>query len=51
MFFFFGGGNPTLEMDKGKIPHFPFKRVPLPLVCEEKRREDHGSPPSKNRRL
>ena len=22
----FVGGNPTLEIDKGKMPHFPYKK-------------------------
>ena len=30
-FFFFVGGNPTLEIYKKERPPFPYKRGPLPL--------------------
>ena len=41
----FVGGNPTLEIDKGERPPFPYIMGPLPLDLEgEKKRETMGLP-------
>ena len=34
----FVGDNPTLEIDKGKGPPFPYKRGPLPLDLGEEKK-------------
>ena len=39
------GGNPTLEIDKGERPQFPYKMGSLPLGWEKKKeRETMGLP-------
>ena len=44
----FVGGNPTLEIDKGERPSFPYKMGPLPRDLEEEKKRNHGpSPPKK----
>ena len=40
----FVGGNPTLEIDKGERPHFPYKRGSFPLGLKKKERETIGLP-------
>ena len=38
--YYFMRGNPTLEIDKGERPPFSYKRGPLPLDLEEKKKRE-----------